>query len=338
MRPAIPFTEGATDMRGFIRTAVAFGAAGLVSIAVVSRWPIAEPVHLGMLVGDAYRGAYLARSSGCIACHTNAAAKGAPLAGGAPLDTPFGSFVPPNITPDHDNGIGEWTLNQFAVALRQGVRPDGKAYYPAFPYEFYADLSDQDVADLWAAIQTVPPVPVAAAENDISFPFNLRWGLKLWRAAYMSPAKISPVMGQSPAWNRGQQLVTGPAHCAACHTGRNMLGGLKDSEALAGNDNLPGGSKAPPILAADLVAKGWTVANMAYALRTGVMPDGDVFGGGMAEVVQAGTSFLDEADREAIATYLLEIDGKLPAANAAETPVADAGMTGMVHTPGMVME
>ena len=322
-------------MRGLIRTAVAFGAMGFVGIATIASWPIAEPVHLGMLAGDAYRGAYLARSGGCIACHTGAAKGGAALAGGAPLDTPFGSFVPPNITPDPVHGIGDWTLDQFAVALRQGVRPDGKAYYPAFPYEFYADLSDQDVADLWVAIQIVPPVPVAAAESDISFPFNLRWGLKLWRAAYLSPAKISPVLGQSPEWNRGQQLVTGPAHCAACHTGRNMLGGLKESEALAGNDHLPGGSKAPPVLAADLAAKGWTVANMAYALRTGVMPDGDVFGGGMAEVVQAGTSFLDQADREAIATYLLDQPGGTPAPSG--TPVADAGIAGMVHTPGMQM-
>ncbi len=321
-------------MRGLIRTAVTFGVTGLVGTAIIASWPIAEPVHLGMLAGDAYRGAYLARSSGCITCHTNAATGGAALAGGAPLDTPFGSFVPPNITPDPVHGIGDWTLDQFAVALRQGVRPDGKPYYPAFPYEFYADLSDQEVADLWAAFQTMPAVPVAAAESDVSFPFNLRWGLKLWRAAYMSPVKISPVLGQSPAWNRGQQLVTGPAHCAACHTGRNMLGGLKESAALAGNDNLPGGSKAPPILAADLVTTGWTVTNMAYALRTGVMPDGDVFGGSMAEVVHAGTSFLDDSDREAIAMYLLDRPG---ASAPVDTPVADSGMTGMTHTSGMQM-
>lgn len=132
-------------------------------------------------------------------------------------------------------------------------------------------------------------------------------------------------------------MVTGAAHCAACHTGRNMVGGLKPGEALSGNDNLPGGSGAPSILAPNLVAKGWTVANMLYALRTGVMPDGDVLGGSMAEVVQYGTSFLDDADREAIATYLLTIDGKLPEAGVPDTPVADAGMTGMVHTSGMVM-
>ena len=235
-------------------------------------------------------------------------------------------------------GFSIVTTKKFAVALRQGVRPDGKAYYPAFPYEFYADMSDQDVADLWAAIQTVPPVGEPSAAHDVSFPFSMRWGLKLWRAAYMAPAAITPVMGQSVAWNRGQQLVTGAAHCAACHTGRNILGGLRESAALAGNDNLPGGSVAPPILAPDLVAKGWTVANMAYALRTGVMPDGDVLGGSMAEVVQYGTSYMDDADREAIATYLLTIDGKLPEPSPPDTPVADNGMTGMVHTSGMVME
>lgn len=325
-------------MRGLIRTNFAILATSLAVIGVIAIWPIAEPTHIGMLAGDAYRGAYLARSSGCIACHTNSAAAGAALAGGAPLDTPFGSFVPPNITPDLAGGIGYWTLDQFAVALRQGVRPDGKAYYPAFPYEFYADMSDQDVADLWAALQTVPPIAEPAAAHDVSFPFNMRWGLKIWRAALMTPAAISPVLGQSVAWNRGQQLVTGAAHCAACHTGRNIVGGLKASEMLAGNDKVPGGSVAPPILAVALVAKGWTVANMAYALRTGVMPDGDVLGGSMAEVVQYSTSYMDDADREAIATFLLTIDGQVPKDVARETPIADAGMTGMAHSSGMVME
>ena len=321
-------------MRGLIRTAVAFGAMGFVGIDIVASWPIAEPVHLGMLTGDAYRGAYLARSGGCTFAVPVWRPGGLPLLVERRLIRRLAVSYRRTSRLIQFMELATGLLNQFAVALRQGVRPDSKAYYPAFPYEFYADLSDQDVADLWAAIQTVPPVSVAAPESDVSFLFNLRWGLKLWRAAYMSPAKISPVMGQSQEWNRGKQLVTGPAHCAACHTGRNMLGGLKESEALAGNDNLPGGSKAPAILAADLVAKGWTVANMAYALRTGVMPDGDVFGGGMAEVVQAGTSCLDEADREAIATYLLDQPG-IPAPP--DTPVANAGMAGMVHTPGMQM-
>lgn len=262
-----------------------------------------------MLEGDQYRGAYLARASGCVSCHTNFDAGGAALAGGAPLETPFGTFVPPNITPHPVYGIGKWTLDQFAVAVRQGIGPDGEPYYPSFTYQFYANFTDQDIADLWAAIRTVPELAQAAPEHDVSFPFNLRFGLKLWRGLYLDEAPLSPVIGESDAWNRGQQLVNGAGHCAACHSGRTLLGGIKEREALAGNDSLPGGSVAPSIRGGDLTAAGWTVANLAYAFRTGVMPNGDVFGGSMAEVVHNGTVFMDEEDRLAIATYLLDPSG-----------------------------
>lgn len=181
-------------------------------------------------------------------------------------------------------------------------------------------------------------VQKTAAAHDVSCPFNMRRRLKPWRAAYVKPATISRVLGQSAGWNSGQQLVTGATHCAACHTGRNMLAGLQENAALAGNDNLPAGSVAPTIPAADLVARGWAVPNRAYALRTGVMPDGDVLGGSMAEGVQYGTAYMNDADLEAIATYLLTRGGALPRQNAPETPVANAWMSGMVHTSGMVME
>ena len=301
-------------MPGLIRwllvlSAAAFVVVGGLVAVVLAAWPIGEPERMGMLEGDAYRGAYLARASGCISCHTAFEAGGAALAGGAPLDTPFGTFVPPNITPDPVHGIGSWTMDQFAVAVRQGISPDGDPYYPAFTYQFYANLSDQDIADLWAAIRTVPTVAEAAPEHDISFPFNLRFGLKLWRGLFLEDEVLTPVLGRSDAWNRGQQLVNGAAHCAACHSGRNLLGGLKESEAFAGNDSLPGGSVAPSIRAEDLVTAGWTVDNLAYALRTGMMPNGDVFGGSMAEVVHNGTVFMDEDDRLAIATYLLDPSG-----------------------------
>lgn len=306
-------------MSGFVRLLLALSAAALMGIgalvaAALAVWPIGKPEHLGMLEGDAYRGAYLARASGCISCHTNPEAGGAALAGGAPLDTPFGTFVPPNITPDSAHGIGNWTMDQFAVAVRQGISPDGTAYYPAFTYQFYANFSDQDIADLWAAIRTVPAVAEPAPEHNVSFPFNLRFGLKLWRGLFLDGEPITPVLGRTDAWNRGQQLVNGAAHCAACHSGRNLLGGIKASETFAGNDSLPGGSVAPSIRADDLVAAGWTVDKLSYALRTSMMPNGDVFGGSMAEVVQFGTMFLDAEDRVAIATYLLNSDGNETAA------------------------
>lgn len=321
-------------MRGLIRTVLALGAvAALGGAGILKAWPIGEPERLGSLTGDAWRGAYLARSGGCVTCHTDLSADGAALAGGAPLDTPFGTFVPPNITPSPIGGIGGWTLDEFAVAVRQGISPDGQPYYPAFPYEFYAGLSDQDVADLWAAIQTVPPTVEPAPPHDVMFPFNLRWGLKLWRAAFLDPPVVSPIMGRSEAWNRGQQLVQGPTHCAACHTGRNLLGGLKAGEAMAGNDALPGGSVAPSIRAEDLTARGWTAESLTYALRTGLAPDGDALGGSMAEVVHAGTSYLDEADREAIAAYILDVDEVGASEEAPAEPAAGApsmeGMEGM---------
>jgi len=297
-------------MQGLIRTAVILGpltaSAGALLLYL---WPIGESPPSEFPRGDALSGAYLARASGCVSCHTNFEAEGATLAGGAPLDTPFGVFVPPNITPHPEAGIGRWTIQDFAKAVRQGISPDGYPYFPVFTYSFYATFSDQQIADLWEAFRTVPAVAKRAPEHDVGLPFSFRSGLKLWRAGYLDTPQTDALMGTSGAWNRGRQLVEGPAHCAACHTGRTLAGGLKDSETFAGNDNLPGGNKAPSIRADDLTRKGWTAGNLAYALKLGILPSGDAFGGSMAEVVTYGTSFLTDADRTAIATYLLDPEG-----------------------------
>ena len=280
---------------------------GMGVVAATIAWPISIEVGKLTLTGDVQRGAYLARASGCIACHTNFEAGGAQLAGGVKLDTPFGALYSVNLTSDPDFGIGDWTIEEFAKAVRQGISPEGEAYYPAFTYPFYANFSDQDIADLWAAFQTVPPVAEAAPEHEMPFPFNQRWGLKLWRAAFLKPPYTDPVPGNDDVWNRGRELVGGATHCAACHTARNFLGGRKSSkEHFAGNPNLPGGSKAPAIDYETLRKRGWTVDTLAYALETGIMPDGDTFGGSMSEVVQQGTRFLTQEDRQAIATYLMD--------------------------------
>ncbi len=271
-------------------------------------WPIGEAVRLSGLKGDAGHGAYLARMSGCIACHTNTAQGGPPLAGGLALKTDFGTFYTPNLTMDVKEGIGGWTLDEFSRAVRQGVSPDGKPYYPAFPYPFYANLTDQDIADLWAAFQTVPANDLPSKEQALSFPFNVRTGLKLWRAAYLDLNPMSGDPARSEKWNRGQYIVRGAGHCGACHTPRNFAGARQAGFAFHGADKLPDGGKSPPITADALADKGWTVRNLAYALKTGIMPDGDAFGGSMGEVVRDGTQFLTQADREAIAVYLLNED------------------------------
>jgi len=283
---------------------VLVSVAGLGGVSLVV-WPIGEVTRLAERDGDAQRGAYLARAGGCIACHSDASSGRPALTGGAPIKTSFGSFVAPNLTTDETSGIGGWSVEDFARAVRQGIGPDGAPYYPAFPYAFYGHLTDQDIIDLWAAFQSVPPQEVTGGDNDIVFPFNLRFGLKLWRAAFAKGPPTAPNPEQSDPWNRGRWLVNGLAHCGACHTDRNLAGGRRASQYLAGSDDLPGGGKAPPIRPEHLKEAGWTVTSLAYGLKSGVMPDGDTFGGGMGEVVRHSTAWLSEADRKAMATYLL---------------------------------
>lgn len=294
-------------MRGILRLALGGAAFGVVVTGALVAWPIGQINGPISLEGDASRGAYLARASGCIACHTNVEAGGVPLAGGVKLETPFGILYSPNLTTDPEHGIGDWSIDEFARAVRQGVSPEGEPYYPAFTYPFYGNFTDQEIADLWAAFQTVPAVAEPSRDQEMAFPFNQRWGLKLWRAAFLTAPRTEPIEGNDEVWNRGRELVEGAAHCAACHTARNFAGARKsDSQHFRGSTSLPGGGKAPAIDYETLQMRGWTVDSLAYALRTGVKPDGDAFGGSMGEVVMYGTGFLTEEDRKAMATYLMD--------------------------------
>jgi len=294
-------------MSRIVRAGVAAAVFAAVALVTIQAWPIGRPVDKIKLTGDVARGAYLARASGCIACHTDFAEGGKPLAGGVKIDTPFGAIYSPNLTSDPVHGIGSWTRDEFAQAVRQGISLDGQPYYPAFPYPFYANFTDQQIADLWAAFQTVAPIEEPSKPLDMAFPYNQRWGLKLWRAAFLQKPHTEPVAENGDKWNRGRELVGGAAHCAACHTARNIAGArMSDTGHFRGNPNLPGGGKSPPIDRETLEMRGWTVPNLAYSLKTGVTPSGDAFGGSMGEVVLYGTKFLTNSDREAIAIYLLD--------------------------------
>lgn len=295
-------------MVGLLRFGLVGATLAAAGLGAVIAWPVGRPPpSFEDLEGDVSRGAYLARASGCIACHTDFRQGGAPLAGGVGLETPFGALYSPNLTTHAEQGIGDWTVEDFAVAVRQGISPEGDPYYPAFPYPFYMNFTDQEIVDLWAAFQTVPANDTPSRPQELAFPFNQRFGMKLWRAAFLEPPRTDPVAGKGAVWNRGRELVEGAAHCAACHTGRNLAGARKtDTAHFKGNANLPGGDKAPAIDVNTLRKRGWTVESLSYAMRTGIMPDGDVFGGGMGEVVSYGTSFLTDADRTAIATYLMD--------------------------------
>lgn len=254
------------------------------------------------LAGDAERGNYLIRIGGCVACHT--AKDAAFLSGGAALKTAFGDFVPPNITPDPEGGIGKWTFAEFSSAMSDGVGPGGKHYYPSFPYDNYTRMSDQEIADLWAGLQAVEPVAEKAAEHSIAFPFNIRLAMLPWKNLFFKPGRLVPDPDRSEAWNRGAYLVNGPGHCVACHTPRNLLGARDENQALKGSTGTPAGT-VPAIDRDGLITKGYDAATLADVLNGGITPEFDVPGGAMNEVIREGTIHWTAEDRAAVAEYLL---------------------------------
>lgn len=287
------------------RWLVVLGVLAVVGIgaAVYFLRPVTGPARDLTLVGDVERGNYLIRLGGCIACHTDTASGRAFLAGGAGLTTPFGTFVPPNITSDPTAGIGDWTLAQFSDAMSNGMGPQGHLY-PAFPYENYTLMSDQEIADLYAALLATQPVSEPAAASQVPFPFNIRLAMAGWKNLFFLPARFVPDEGRSEAYDRGKYLAYGPAHCVACHTPRNALGALDWGKALTGSPGGTGG-KAPAITREALLGQGYDQDLLAQTLLDGFTPGFDVLGGPMGEVIADSTSQWTEADRAAIAEFLL---------------------------------
>lgn len=267
--------------------------------------PVTGPARDLTLVGDAERGAYLLVLGDCVACHTDSAAGRAPFSGGPALKTPFGTFHAPNITPDPDYGIGKWTLAEFSNALSNGEGPGLMNHlYPAFPYDSYTLMSDQEIADLYAAVMALAPVAEPSVPHQIGFPFNIRLALAGWKNLYFTPRRFTPDPARSDVWNRGKYLVEGPAHCVSCHTPRNALGGSDEMRALAGSSGGPAGN-VPGITRAQLIEAGYDKTMLIDALTTGFTPGFDVLGGAMGEVIEYSTAKWTQDDLDAVAEYLL---------------------------------
>ncbi len=283
----------------------------LVLIGAGLAWLFAPiPVRAPQIdeAGDPAHGACFLRLGGCVACHTDAKRNGAFLAGGRPLNTPFGTFYVSNITPDPETGIGGWSNGEFIQAMTRGTAPAGHPYFPAFPYTSYTRMTEADLIDLKAYLDTVEPVANPVPPHDLHFPFRLRWLLKAWQLLYFDPGTFKPDPERSEIWNRGAYLVNGPGHCGECHTPRNFLGGPRRDRFLAGTRSGPDGKPVPNITPHEEHGIGrWSKGDLVFALQTGILPDGDVLGGAMAEVVDEATSHLERADLEAIAEYLLSV-------------------------------
>lgn len=281
------------------------GACAVIGAGV--GWALTMPAGLPDEVApghsaDLENGALVFAAAGCGSCH--AAPGGADktvLAGGHALDSPFGTFYAPNIS-SGPQGIGGWTLPEFTRALRDGVSPEGQHYYPAFPYTSYARMTDTDVADLFAYLGTLPADPTPDRAHDLGFPFTIRRGIGLWKHLYVT---TDPVLaGDLDAQlTRGRYLVEVLGHCAECHTARDALGGLDRTAWMAGAPNPSGKGRIPDIRPQTL---GWSQADLVAYFTSGFTPDYDSVGGSMAAVVD-NLAQLPEADRTAIAAYLLAL-------------------------------
>ena len=289
----------------------------LIGVAVLA----CVPVFAG--AAELSRGAYLARAGDCAACHT-AGPNAAPFAGGLHMNSPLGTIISSNITPDPDTGIGRYTLAQFSDALRRGIRGDGKRLYPAMPFASFAALSDADVADLFSFFKNeVAAVRYRPPPTSLPFPFNQRWGLAMWDGMFVHTKPFAPRADRSATWNRGAYLVQTLGHCGACHTPRGLLfqeRGYDESSAL-----YLGGSELDHWYAPDLggnPASGMgrrSVDDLVSLLRSGHGAGASVYGP-MVDVVTQSTSKLTDTDLTAIATYLKTLPAR--ASNATFRPAA----------------
>lgn len=259
---------------------------------------------------DVERGRVLFYAGGCTSCHA------APnqddklrLGGGYALKSPFGTFHVPNISSHQQDGIGSWSLNDFIRAMREGISPDGRHYYPAFPYTSYQRMSRQDVADLFLFMKTLPAVEGKAPDHDLPFPFSIRRGVGLWKLAFLDGQPFTPDPSKSESWNRGAYLVNGPGHCAECHSERNFVGAIIDDRRFAGGPNPEGRGTVPNITPSPTGVGGWTEGDLVTLLTTGETPNFDSVTGLMGAVVR-NMAQLPETDRRAIAEYLLSLPPK----------------------------
>lgn len=282
-----------------VMAATAFGA-----VAWRSEIPAIDPTTLAFEPELVERGAELALIGNCNVCHT---ASGEDVyAGGRPVPTPFGTVYSTNITPDPETGIGIWSEEAFVRSMNEGVDRAGRHLYPAFPYDHFTLVSDEDNRALYAFLMTRTPVRAEPPPNDLAFPFNIRPLLAGWKLLFFNEGRFEPNPQQTAEWNRGAYLVEGLAHCGTCHTPRNALGAEDQSRPYAGA--VVDGWYAYPINAQSPAPVPWHADSLQSLLRFGFHQHHGVTRGPMAPV-SANLGAVSEAEVRAMATYAESLVG-----------------------------
>lgn len=289
-------------LRKLFALAVVLALVGLAVFWFVTVPATVPATALGAYTPNLTNGKTMFYAGGCISCHaTPGQDDKTRLGGGLGLKSPFGTFYVPNISPHPNDGIGKWSEADFVTAMMRGTSPDGRHYFPAFPYASYARMGVGDVRDLFAHLKTLAPMQGRVRDHDVPFPFNVRRALGGWKFLFFDDAPFRPDPSKSAQWNRGAYLVNGPGHCAECHSPRNPLGGIIQSQRFAGGPNPEGEGWVPNITQQAL--GDYSEKDIAYILETGNTPDGDSIGGAMTAVVR-NTSQLSSEDRNAMAAYI----------------------------------
>jgi mono/diheme cytochrome c family protein len=265
------------------------------------------------------RGKALTIAGDCASCHTADPAK--PFAGGKRIDTPFGGIYSPNLTPDRETGIGPWSDDEFYHVLREGVRPDGSRYYPAFPYPNFTKLIRDDILAIRAYLATLTPIRNNPPPLELPWPLKYRVLMRGWNFMFFRPGIFQPDQSKSAEWNRGGYLIEGAAHCGACHTPKNMFGADKRDQAYGGGS--VDGWFAPRLDEAERSGlKSWSVDDIVEYLQSGRNSKSHS-GGPMAEVIVNSTSLMSDADVRAMAVYLKGIPAGAPEGSVVPPPQAE---------------
>lgn len=312
-----------------IAVLVVAGLAGLFVIA----WrpalaPIEPPAAASFPPERIARGDVLAGAGYCATCHT--AHGGARYAGGYPMVTAFGTIYSTNITPDAQTGIGRWSEAAFVRAMRSGVARDGTHLFPAFPFDHFTKVTDQDLGDLYAFLMSRPAVSAPARENTVPFPLNLRALQAGWKLLFLRQGVFESDPARGADWNRGAYLAEGLSHCGACHTPRNAVGAERRSAAYAGA--LVDGWEAPPLTAANPAPAAWTEQALYDYLRSGASALHGGAAGSMSEVIHDGLAKLPDADIRALAVYFADLSGAARRAGSTDAVVA-AALTASAQGP-----
>jgi mono/diheme cytochrome c family protein len=255
-------------------------------------------------------GEVLFNAGGCHSCHLPSKESGlgqGSVAGGTALKTPVGVLYPPNLTPDPETGLGNWTDIEFVNAMQKGIGKNGGHLIPAFPYTSYAHMKVEDVLDIKAYLMTLEPIKNAVPSHDVFALPLVRRGLGAWKFLGLDETKTVVDASQTDSWNRGKYLVNGPGHCNECHTPRTVFMSSDTSKYLAGGPHPEGVGKVPSLLDLAGREKYKDAADLTLAFQ-----NGETFGyarlasGGMGQV-QTNLSKLPEADVKAIAEYIMSL-------------------------------